>query len=95
VLNVLTVLNRRDVTFNTDNTYLIYKRGFLRSIVVYLKDLSPYYRWFSPYSESQNTIGVNLLGNYSTSCYYVVNLLYLHTQPIDRTHRSSCYKVPL
>jgi len=44
VLNVLTVLNRRDVIFNIDNTHLIYKRGFLRSIVMYLKDLSPYYR---------------------------------------------------
>ena len=30
--------------YNTYNTYLIYKRGFLRSIVVYLKDLSLYYR---------------------------------------------------
>ena len=44
MLNVLTMLNGRDVMFNTDNTYLIYKRGFLRNIVVYLKDLSPYYR---------------------------------------------------
>jgi len=44
VLNALTVLNKRDVMFNTDNTYLTYKRGFLRSIVVYLKDLSPYCR---------------------------------------------------
>jgi len=44
VLNALTVLNKRDITFNIDNTYLIYKRGFLRSMVVYLKDLSPYYR---------------------------------------------------
>jgi len=43
-LNVLTMLNRRDVTFNTDNIYLTYKRGFLRSIVIYLKDYSPYYR---------------------------------------------------
>jgi len=42
VLNVLTVLNGRDVTFNTDNTHLMYKRGFLRSMVIYLKDLSPY-----------------------------------------------------
>jgi len=41
VLNILTVLNGRDVTFNTDNTYLTYKRGFLRSIVVYLKDPVP------------------------------------------------------
>jgi len=44
VLNILTILNKRDVIFNIDNTYLIYKRGFLKSIVVYLKDLSPYYR---------------------------------------------------
>jgi len=44
VLNVLTMLNGRDVMFNTDNTHLIYKRGFLRSMVVYLKDLSPYRR---------------------------------------------------
>jgi len=44
VLNALATLNKRDVTFNIDNTYLTYKRGFLRSIVVYLKDLSPYYR---------------------------------------------------
>ena len=44
VLNVLTMLNGRDVIFNTDNMYLTYKKGFLRSIVVYLKDLSPYCR---------------------------------------------------
>jgi len=44
VLNVLTILNGRDVTFNIDNTHLTYKRGFLRRIVMYLKDLSPYYR---------------------------------------------------
>jgi len=44
VLNALTILNKRDVTFKIDNTYLIYKRGFLRSIVVYLKDLSSYRR---------------------------------------------------
>ena len=44
MLNVLTVLNRRDVTFNIDNTHLTYKRGFLRSMVMYLKDLSSYRR---------------------------------------------------
>jgi len=44
VLNVLTILNKRDTMFNIDSTYLMYKRGFLRSIVVYLKDLSPYLR---------------------------------------------------
>jgi len=44
VLNALTVLNVEDVTFKIYNTYLTYKRGFLRSMVVYLKDLSPYRR---------------------------------------------------
>ena len=44
VLNALTALNKRDIMFNTDNMYLIYKRGFLRCIVMYLKDLSLYYR---------------------------------------------------
>jgi len=44
VLNALTILNEKDVIFNIDNTYLTYKRGFLRSIVMYLKDLSPYHR---------------------------------------------------
>jgi len=39
------MLNGKDVTFNIDNMYLIYKRGFLRSTVVYLKDLSPYCRY--------------------------------------------------
>ena len=32
------------IMYNIYNIYLTYKRGFLRSIVVYLKDLSPYYR---------------------------------------------------
>ena len=40
---------------------------------MYLKDLSPYLRQFLPYSNSQNTIRVNLLGNHSASYYYVVN----------------------
>jgi len=44
VLNILTMLNGRNVTFNIDNTYLMYKRGFLRSTVVYLKELSLYRR---------------------------------------------------
>jgi len=44
VLNILTILNKRDVTFNIGNTHLIYKRGFPRSTVMYLKDLSPYCR---------------------------------------------------
>jgi len=44
VLNALTILNKRDITFNIDNMYFIYKRGFFRSMVIYLKDLSPYHR---------------------------------------------------
>jgi len=44
VLNALATLNIRDVIFNIDNIYLMFKKGFLRSIVIYLKDLSPYYR---------------------------------------------------
>ena len=51
---------------------------------MYLKDLSPYLRQFLPYSNSQNTIRVNLLGNPTP---LVVNtlltILYLHTQPIS------------
>jgi len=43
-LNILTVLNGRDVMFNIGNTHLTYKRGFPRSMVMYLKDLSPYCR---------------------------------------------------
>ena len=39
---------------------------------MYLKDYSPYLDSSSLYSESQNTIGVNLLGNHSTSCVYSV-----------------------
>ena len=46
---------------------------------MYLKDLSPYRRQFSPYSKSQNIIGVNLLGNYSTSYYYIVDFLFTYT----------------
>ena len=43
-LNILTMLNGKDVMFNIDNTYLMYKKGFLRSTVVYLKNLSFYLR---------------------------------------------------
>ena len=42
---------------------------------MYLKDLSPYHRQFSPYSKSQNTIRVSLLGNYSTSYYYIITFI--------------------
>jgi len=41
---------------------------------VYLKTYSSF-----PYSESQNIIGVNLLGNHSTSYYYIVNLFVTYT----------------
>jgi len=40
---------------------------------MYLKDYSPYLDSSLLYSESQNIIKVNLLGNYSTSYIYVVN----------------------
>jgi len=42
---------------------------------VYLKDYSPYLDSSFPYSEFQNIIGVNLLGNHSTS-YYLLLLYY-------------------
>jgi len=45
---------------------------------MYLKDLSPYLDSSFPYSKSQNTIRVNLLGNHSTSYYYIVNLLVIY-----------------
>ena len=49
------------------------------------KGLQSLPRQFLSYSNSQNIIKVNLLGNYSTSYYYVVNfnLHYLYTQPIN------------
>ena len=57
--------------------YLIYL-VFLRRSIVYLKDYSPYLASSFLYSESQNIIGVNLLGNHSTSYYYVVNFLFTY-----------------
>jgi len=46
---------------------------------MYLKDRSPYLDSSFPCSESQNTIGVNLLGTYSTvdTCTRRVCLHYL------------------
>ena len=38
---------------------------------MYLKDYIPYLDSFLPYSDSQNIIRVNLLGNYSTSYTYL------------------------
>jgi len=40
---------------------------------VYLRDYSPYLDSSLLYSESQNIIGVNLLGDHSTRCVYVVD----------------------
>ena len=51
---------------------------FLRSTDVYLRAHSPYLDSSFPRSESQNTIGVNLLGNHSTSCY-IVDFLFTYT----------------
>ena len=42
--SIRSIRSIRSVTYLTYLIYLTYKRGFLRSIVVYLKDLSPYYR---------------------------------------------------
>ena len=44
---------------------------------MYLKDHSPYLDSSFPYSKSQNTIRVNLLGNYSTGCYLLLLHYYL------------------
>jgi len=47
---------------------------------VYLRTYSPYLDSSFPYSKSQNTIRVNLLGNHSTSCYfYIINFLFTYT----------------
>ena len=73
-------------------------KGFLRRIDMYLRRTIVPTRQFSLYSNSQNIIRVNLLGNHSTS--YITTLLiiyssFLHTQPINKTHRGISYKVPL
>ena len=73
-------------------------KRFLRRTDVYLRRTIVPTRQFSLYSDSQNIIRVNLLGNHSTS--YITTLLiiyssFLYTQPINRTHRSISYKVPL
>ena len=73
-------------------------KGFLRRTDVYLRRTIVPTIQFSLYSNSQNIIRVNLLGNHSTS--YIITLLiiyssFLYTQPINRTHRSTSYKVPL
>ena len=70
-------------------------KGFLRRIDVYLRRTIVPTRQFSLYSDSQNIIRVNLLGNHSTSCTGYQTILYLYTQPINRTHRSISYQVPL
>ena len=73
-------------------------KGFLRRMDMYLRRTTVPTRQFSLYSNSQNIIRVNLLGNHSTS--YVTTLLiiysfFLYTQPINRTYRSISYKVLL
>jgi len=59
--------------------------------VMYLKDRSPYLDSSFPYSESQNTIKVNLLGTYSTiNTFYKT---YLSTFPsLIYIPRSISYK---
>ena len=59
--------------------------------VMYLKDHSPYLNSSFPYSESQNTIRVNLLGTYSTVNTYLKTCL--STLPsLSCTPRSISYK---
>jgi hypothetical protein len=60
---------------------LTYRRtqSLLWEGVMYLKDHSPYLDSSFLCSESQNTIGVNLLSNHSTSCYYIVDFLFTYT----------------
>jgi len=60
---------------------------------MYLKGRSPYLRWFSPYSESQNTIKVNLLGTYSIVDTYLKTCLSTLPSPIYTPHSIS-YKCP-
>jgi len=46
---------------------------------VYLRTHSPYLDSSFPYSKSQNIIGVNLLGNHSTSyTCYIINFLFTY-----------------
>jgi len=51
---------------------------FYRSYIIYLKDYNSYLDSSFLYSKSQNIIGVNLLGNHSTSYYYIVNFLFIY-----------------
>jgi len=46
---------------------------------MYLKDHSPYLDSSFLYSKSQNIIKVNLLGNHTTSYYYIINFLFTYT----------------
>jgi len=79
-----------------DRVYVPYKaKGFLRRIVVYLKDYSPY--------PDSSLFAVNLRIQLELICWVttlpvIITLLicsYLYTQPNNRTHCSSCYKVLL
>ena len=60
---------------------------------MYLKDRSPYLDSSSLYSESQNTIKVNLLGTYSTVNTYLKTYLFTLLSLI-RTPRGISYKCP-
>jgi len=53
---------------------------------MYLKDRSPYLNSSFPYSESQNIIGVNLLGTYSTVNTYLKTYLSILLSPIYIPH---------
>ena len=55
---------------------------------MYLRTHSPYLDSYFPYSKSQNIIRVNLLGNYSTSYYYIVNFLFTYILGINSVYNT-------
>jgi len=64
----------RNVIYLDSDTYQ-YTQSLLWVGVIYLKDRSPYLNSSFPYSESQNTIKINLLGTYSTVNTYLKTCL--------------------
>ena len=66
-----------------DRAHVPHVQGrFLRSTVVYLKDLSPYFRQFFPYSDFQNIIRVIYQATTPPVVIILLTILYLYTQPI-------------
>ena len=79
-----------------DRAHIPYRaKGFLRRIVIYLKDHSPYLD--SSLFVVNLRIQLELIYQATTPPVIIILLTcsYLYTQPNNRTHYSSCYKVPL